>query len=80
MLNATRISTAACCAALVMTVACGGSPTRPSDSGGATVAGTVYLDGGAPKGIHAMSGAPAAGLTVKVAGTNLSATVSGSSG
>lgn len=62
---------------LMITAACGG-PTRPSGFSGATVAGAVYLDGGAAKGIHAMSGSPAHGLTIAVEGTNLSATVEAS--
>jgi hypothetical protein len=55
--------------------ACGGSPAGPSGSAGATVSGMVYLDGGTPKGIRAISGSPASGLTISVAGTGLSATV-----
>ena len=62
----------------LMIAACGGNPSGPSASTSATVAGVVYLDGGATKGIHAMSGAPASGLTVTVSGTNLSATVEAS--
>jgi hypothetical protein len=59
----------------LMIAACGGNPAGPSGSTGATVAGVVYLDGGTPKGIRAISGSPASGLTVSVAGTSLSATV-----
>jgi hypothetical protein len=55
--------------------ACGGNPARPSGSDAATVAGVVYLDGGSTKGVNAINGAPASGLVVTVAGTNLSAAV-----
>ena len=61
--------------ASLMFAACGGNPSGPSGSAGATVAGVVYLDGGTPKGIHAITGNPAAGVTVSVSGTSLSATV-----
>jgi len=60
--------------ASLMIAACGGNPSGPSGSAGATVAGVVYLDGGTPKGIHAITGNPASGVTVSVAGTSLSAT------
>jgi hypothetical protein len=75
MRTVTRLQIGALCVALAIVAACGGGPTRPSAPGGATVAGTVYLGGGAPKGLHAMTGTPAQGLTITVAGTNLSATV-----
>ena len=78
MLTPTRVQTGALCLALLATAACGGSPTRPSDVSGATVAGTVYSGAGATKGMHALSGTPAAGLTVSVVGTALSATVESS--
>jgi hypothetical protein len=55
--------------------ACGGNPTRPSGSDAATIAGVVYLGGGATKGIHAIDGAPASGLLVTVSGTDLSVAV-----
>lgn len=74
MRTVTASQMAALYVTLAMTAACGGGPARPSAAGGATVAGAVYLDGGAPKGIHAMSGAPAHGMTITVAGTNRSAT------
>ena len=61
--------------ASLMTAACGSNPSGPSGSGGATVAGVVYLDGGTPKGIQAITGSPASGVTVSVSGTSLSATV-----
>jgi hypothetical protein len=79
MPTVTRLQIGALCAVLAIVAACGGGPTRPSAASGATVAGTVYVGGGAPKGIHAMTGTPAQGLTITVAGTNLSATV-GTSG
>lgn len=75
MRDLTRFEIGAVGVAMAMVAACGGGPTRPSGSSGATVAGTVYIASGAPKGIHAMNGTPAAGLTITVAGTNLSATV-----
>lgn len=78
MLTATRVQIGALCLALLTTAACGGSPTRPSDVAGATVAGTVYSGAGTIKGANALSGTPASGLTVTVAGTNLSATVESS--
>ena len=61
-----------------MIAACGGNPTGPSGSAGATVAGVVYLDGGTPKGIRAITGNPASGLIVSVSGMSLSATVEAS--
>ena len=79
MVTVTRTLIGASCLALMAAAGCGGGPTRPSgQSAAASVAGTVYVDGGSPKGIHAMRGAPAAGLVVAIVGTNLSATVSAS--
>jgi hypothetical protein len=76
MLTATRrILIGASYVALAAAAGCGGSPTRPSGASGASVAGSVYMGGAAPKGIHAISGPPAAGLVVTIEGTNLSATV-----
>jgi uncharacterized repeat protein (TIGR01451 family) len=75
MLSAKRFPIVVVWLAAVLIAACGGNPARPSESTSATVAGVVYVDGGATKGIHAISGAPASGLTVTVAGTSLSATV-----
>ena len=75
---ATRVLISASCLALVATAGCGGSPTHPSEPSTASVAGTVYTGGGAPKGVHAISGTPAAGLVVRVVGTSLSATVEAS--
>ena len=58
--------------------ACGGSPTSPGSGGGsgATIAGTAAV-AGSQKSIQALSGVPAAGMTVTVAGTSLSATTNG---
>ena len=75
MRTVSRLQIGALCGALAIIVACGGGPTRPSGASGATVAGTVYRAGGAPKGIHATIGTPAEGLVITVAGTNLSAIV-----
>ena len=60
--------------------ACGGSPTGPDSSGGsggATIAGTAAI-ASANKSVNTLSGVPAAGLTVTVAGSNLSTTTNGS--
>lgn len=65
---------------ILVAAACGGSPTAPSATqggSGATIAGTVSL-AGSSKAINAMNGAPAAGVTVRVTGTNLAATVNAS--
>lgn len=78
MLTARRYQVCLLLVAPLMVAACGGNPAGPSGSAGATVAGVVYLDGGAAKGIHAISGSPASGLTVSVSGTNLTATVEAS--
>jgi hypothetical protein len=78
MLTATRTLTGALCLTLVAAAGCGGSPTRPSDRSGASVAGTVYMNSGASKSIHAVTGTPASGLVVSIPGTNLSATVESS--
>ncbi|MEO5898170.1 MAG: carboxypeptidase regulatory-like domain-containing protein [Vicinamibacterales bacterium] len=64
----------------VVGAACGGSPTGPantSSSGGATIAGTAAI-ANANKSIKALSGVPAAGLSVTVPGTSLSATTNAS--
>ena len=61
--------------ALFLTGACGGNPAGPSGSDAATVAGVVFLDGGSTKGVNAINGAPASGVVVTVAGTNLSVAV-----
>ena len=58
----------------------GGSPTEPGksgSSGGATIAGTAAI-ASINKSINALSGVPAAGLTVTIAGTSLSATTNAS--
>jgi hypothetical protein len=60
---------------LLLIGACGGNPAGPSGPDAATVAGVVYLDGGGTKGVHAINGTPASGLTVTVSGTNLSTAV-----
>lgn len=80
MLTATRrVLIGASYVALVATAGCGGgSPTRPSGSSGASVAGTVFMNAATPKGIHAVTGTPASGLVVSIAGTSLSATVEAS--
>lgn len=60
--------------------ACGGSPTGPDSaggSGGATIAGTAAI-ASANKSVDTLAGVPAAGLTVTVAGSNLSTTTNGS--
>ena len=75
MLSAKRFLLCVLWLAPLMIAACGGNPARPSEASSATVAGVVYLEGAATKGIHAISGAPASGLTVTVSGTSLSATV-----
>ena len=62
----------------VVAAACGGSPTEPgSASGGATIAGTAAI-AGANKSVDTLGGVPAAGLTVTISGTNLSATTNAS--
>ena len=59
----------------VAAAACGGSPTGPDSagSGGATIAGTAAI-ASSNKSADTLSGSPAAGLTVTIAGSNLSAT------
>ena len=60
----------------VVTAACGGSPTGPGttgSSGGATIAGTA-ANASVNKSIKALTGVPAAGLSVTVSGTSLSST------
>ena len=74
MPTATRTLLATACFALAAAVACGGgSPTAPSGATGATVAGTVHVNGAAAfaPGTNSVS----SGMTVSVVGTNLSATV-----
>ena len=64
----------------VVTAACGGSPTGPDSSGGpggATIAGTAAI-ASSNKSVNTLSGVPAAGLTVTIAGSNLSATANAS--
>src|SRR5918993_5512803 len=75
MVAATRVFISVSCLALVTTAGCGGSPTRPSASSTASVAGTVHTGGATAKGVHALGGTPATGLVVMVVGTNLSGTV-----
>ena len=67
----------------LLAAACGGSsPAGPAGSpasgGGATssavIAGTATLASGANKAVHAINGVPAAGLTVTISGTSISAT------
>jgi uncharacterized repeat protein (TIGR01451 family) len=60
--------------------ACGGSPTGPGSAGGpagATIAGTAAI-ASSNKSVNTLSGAPAAGLTVTIAGSNLTATTNAS--
>lgn len=59
----------------VVAAACGGSPTSPATGGtlGATIAGTA-ASASANKSVDAMTGSPLTGLTVTIAGTNLSTT------
>jgi hypothetical protein len=69
--------------AATLIAGCSGNPASPGGPGpsgsgpnaaGATIAGTVNLTSSANKSVHAMSGAPAAGLVITVAGTSLSTT------
>ena len=68
---AIRTPFAVLCVALVAS-ACGGSPSRPSETSGATIAGMVRSTGEAAlaPGTNA-----ATGMTVTIVGTNLSTTV-----
>ncbi len=64
----------------VVAAACGGSPTGPGNagaSGGATIAGTAAIVS-TNKAVDALSGVPAAALTVTISGTQLSATTNAS--
>jgi uncharacterized repeat protein (TIGR01451 family) len=62
----------------VVAAACGGSPTAPGAGGsGATIAGTAAI-AGADKSAETLGGVPAAGLTVTISGTSLSATTNAS--
>jgi len=64
----------------VVGAACGGGPTEPGkagSSGGATIAGTAAI-GSVNKSINALNGMPAAGLSVTISGTSLSATTNAS--
>ena len=68
---ATRTLFAVLCVALGAS-ACGGSPTRPTETSTAMIAGMVRSTGEAAL---ASSGNPATGMTVTIVGTNLSSTV-----
>ena len=74
MVSVTRTLFAAACLAVV-TAGCGGSPTGPSGTSGATIAGTVRVTGGAAL---APGSSAASGLTVSIVGTSLTATVESS--
>lgn len=80
MVISTRSLFAASCVALIAAVGCGGSsPTGPSDQSGATIAGVVNggnMTSPLSSASAGLSGAAApSGMTVSVAGTNLSAVV-----
>jgi hypothetical protein len=80
MRTTTRLLLASTCAAVMAAAACSKgaveSPAAPSDSNGATIAGTVNSGVSVPlTPAGATAAAPPAGMTVAVVGTNLSATV-----
>lgn len=70
----TLIRTIVLAAACALTVACGGGPAGPgsTNTSGATIAGTAGIASGKNSMRNSLS-APAAGVTVTVSGTNLSA-------
>lgn len=75
MLTARRsLIIGACLVVLAIAAACGGGPTSPSRIDGTTIAGTVNA---VQRAVSSPSAA-STGLTVTVAGTNLSATVESS--
>lgn len=87
MLTARRtLSIGSCLVVFAFAAACGGGPTSPSAVGATTIAGTVNSSGGGTasaataRALSVNSGlaASAAGLTVTVVGTDLSATVESS--
>ena len=79
-----------CLAVVAIAAACGGGPTSPSGTGATTIAGTVNRNSGSTasaataaagnlnRGLAVSAATAATGLTVTVAGTNLSATVESS--
>jgi hypothetical protein len=76
-----------CLVVFAIAAACGGGPTSPSEIGATTIAGTVNRNPGGTasaastaagnlnRGLAVSAATAATGLTVTVAGTNLSATV-----
>lgn len=89
MFTAHRILLAASSLALIAAAGCGGSSTKPSSTGSAAIGGTVSLDASASRSggrsaatssgaFHtAAATSGAAGVTVTIAGTNLSSVVDG---
>lgn len=64
---------------VLLSVACGGgNPAGPAPTSGATLAGFVGMGGAAPKGVNALAGPPAAGMTVSIDDTSLSTTTNAS--